>query len=99
MVDKPFLIKYTKNPFLLNRNYTITFGFQKNLLHSLPGICGVPQWKGDTYCDDENNNAGCDWDGGDCCGANVKKTYCIECECKDPSAGGGNTDCSKYNNE
>ena len=68
---------------------------QKNLLTE----CGSPKWKGDTYCDDDNNNGGCDWDGGDCCGANVKKTYCIECECKDPSAGGGNTDCSKYNNE
>ena len=65
----------------------------------LPGICGSPRWKGDTYCDDENNNEGCDWDGGDCCGANVKKFFCTECECKDPSAGGndgGNTDCSKY---
>ena len=23
--------------------------------------------------------------GGDCCGANVKKNYCKECKCKDPS--------------
>merc|ERR1712077_18971 len=34
--------------------------------------CKYPNYKGDSYCDDENNNAGCAWDGGDCCGANVK---------------------------
>ena len=83
---------------------------QKNYSHSSPGKCGSPQWKGDTYCDDDNNNEGCAYDGGDCCGANVKKNFCTECKCLDPSAGGndggndggnngGNTDCSKYNNE
>ena len=29
--------------------------------------CGSPQWATDKYCDDENNNAGCNWDGGACC--------------------------------
>merc|ERR1712076_44664 len=38
------------------------------------------------YCDDENNNCGCDYDGGDCCGSNVKKNYCKECKCLDPKA-------------
>ena len=28
---------------------------------------------GDGVCDDVNNNAGCNWDKGDCCGAT--KTY------------------------
>ena len=50
------------------------------------GVCGVPGWKGDKFCDDENNNAGCEYDGGDCCGTNVDKTYCTECKCKDPKA-------------
>ena len=36
----------------------------------------------DTWCDDENNNIGCHFDGGDCCGNNVKKTFCTECQCK-----------------
>ena len=45
------------------------------------GTCGSPQWKGDNYCDDENNNAGCDYDGGDCCGDDVNTTYCKECAC------------------
>ena len=26
--------------------------------------CGSPHWKGDGYCDDNNNNEGCDYDGG-----------------------------------
>ena len=28
-------------------------------------------WHGDGYCDDVNNNEGCFFDGGDCCGSNV----------------------------
>merc|ERR1719242_2667750 len=45
------------------------------------GTCGSPQWKGDNYCDDDNNNCGCDFDGGDCCGNNVNTQYCSVCEC------------------
>ena len=40
--------------------------------------------KGDNYCHDENNNCGCEWDGGDCCGDNVNTQYCSACECLDP---------------
>ena len=29
--------------------------------------------------------AGCEWDGGDCCGANVRTKYCKKCECLDPA--------------
>merc|ERR1719203_860685 len=50
---------------------------------SLPK-CGNPMYKGDGVCDDDNNNEGCDWDGGDCCLAIVKKDHCKECACKDP---------------
>merc|ERR1712226_1408939 len=46
--------------------------------------CGSPQWQGDGYCDDNNNNDGCDYDGGDCCGDDVNTKYCTECECLDP---------------
>ena len=42
--------------------------------------CALPQYKGDGNCDDENNNKGCEYDGGDCCvkslGGVVKKNYC-----------------------
>ena len=43
--------------------------------------CYDPNWKGNGYCDDENNNCGCEWDGGDCCGSNVNKDHCSACEC------------------
>ena len=45
------------------------------------GTCGSPAYKGDGNCDDDNNNPGCNFDGGDCCGPNVKKTYCKICAC------------------
>merc|ERR1711862_18450 len=45
------------------------------------GTCGTPIWKGDGFCDDDNNNCGCDFDGGDCCGSNVNTQYCSVCEC------------------
>jgi len=43
--------------------------------------CEVPEWFGDDYCDDNNNNSECGFDGGDCCGDNVNTNYCSECEC------------------
>merc|ERR1712032_1121118 len=54
-----------------------------------PSPCGEPKYKGDGNCDDENNNEGCEFDGGDCCtksvGGTVKKDYCKECKCLDPN--------------
>ena len=46
--------------------------------------CGSPHRKDDDLCDDENNNEGCGWDGGDCCGDNVRKYFCSSCQCLDP---------------
>ena len=40
-----------------------------------------PMYVGDGYCDDGNNNPGCQYDSGDCCGGSVNKTYCSLCEC------------------
>ena len=45
--------------------------------------CGLPKYRGDGNCDDENNNKDCGYDGGDCCaktvaGGQVKKNYCKE---------------------
>ena len=36
---------------------------------------------GDGFCDDETNNQGCNFDGGDCCGSCILKNYCTECTC------------------
>merc|ERR1712004_410973 len=49
--------------------------------------CEFPQWEGDGWCDDGNNNPDCTFDGGDCCGDDVDTTYCQECECLDPTFG------------
>ena len=42
---------------------------------------GEESWISDDSCDDVNNNQFCNYDGGDCCGANVVKQYCIDCDC------------------
>merc|ERR1712176_860470 len=52
------------------------------------GHCGSPNYKGDGACDDDNNNCGCGYDGGDCCGTTTNKhqfSYCKTCACLDPS--------------
>merc|ERR1712025_466026 len=53
-----------------------------------PGNCHHLEYRGDGQCDDNNNNCGCNWDGGDCCGANVGIKYCKTCECLDPAIKG-----------
>ena len=47
---------------------------------SIGGECNQG-WISDAYCDDINNNVGCNFDGGDCCGSNVNTQYCTECLC------------------
>ena len=54
--------------------------------------CELPQWSNDLYCDDGNNNAACNWDGGACCGCYVIKDFCEVCTCLDPN-GEPNDDC------
>ena len=49
--------------------------------------CVYPNWANDQWCDDANNNAQCNWDGGACCNNNYAgwDDYCIDCECKESS--------------
>jgi len=51
---------------------------------------GRTNWIKDNYCDDINNNAECQWDGGDCCNnSNASwNNYCTVCKCLDPNAQG-----------
>ena len=44
---------------------------------------------GDGYCNDETNNADCNYDGGDCCGTCVNVDHCSECECLGGVTGDG----------
>lgn len=54
--------------------------------------CGGPSnWISDGYCDSENNNAQCGWDGGDCCRCTCEQTEEYKCvasrfDCLDPDA-------------
>merc|ERR1711939_610605 len=64
-------------------------------LEKCPGHCGKPNYKGDGYCDVDNNNCGCAFDGGDCCGTTkrgkLQYAYCAgkaNCKCLDPEKGG-----------
>ena len=41
------------------------------------------------YCNDEFNNADCNYDGGDCCGSCVVTELCSECKCLGGLAGNG----------
>merc|ERR1712021_62204 len=58
-----------------------------------PTGCGSPTWAEDQWCDDENNNADCNWDGGACCNNDFGgwDNYCSACECLDPNGGGSTT--------
>ena len=39
-------------------------------------VNGIVGYIGYGYCDDENNNTGCHFDSGDCCGVNINTQYC-----------------------
>ena len=49
------------------------------------GPCGSPDYVGDGQCDDDNNNADCGYDGGDCCPGDTPPSgwndYCTDCTC------------------
>ena len=44
---------------------------------------------GNGYCNDETNNAECNYDGGDCCGTCVVTQYCSDCQCLGEVTGNG----------
>ena len=58
-----------------------TFSFFLSFFSILFLGCEKPAYVNDGYCDDNNNNGDCNFDGGDCCGEAVKKDYCKECKC------------------
>jgi len=48
--------------------------------------CFDLDWKGDGICDDQNNHAGCNFDGGDCCGPDADTDLCTLCQCLEEEA-------------
>ena len=73
----------------LQLNYIFYFFRLLKFIICLSLGCGLPQYSKDKFCEDENNNAACNFDGGACCGANVIKTYCTKCQCLQGGSGGG----------
>ena len=73
---------------LVNAGGLIDVGKTIKALISTTKPCdGNRNWINDTYCDDNNNNVECQWDGGDCCN-NMKigwNNYCTACKCLDPN--------------
>lgn len=77
--------------------YTITVQLVGVLLSSLERsvsqntTCGgILDWLGDGFCDAENNNLACDFDGGDCCACTCDDGYDYGCgenkyDCLDPA--------------
>ena len=72
-----FLRSFGKYYFYMKQKYRRNSFFSKQI----GCINGIVGYIGDGYCDDENNNAGCHFDGGDCCGVNVNTQYCNLCTC------------------
>ena len=71
-----FLVSYFfKDVALAHNNLTLTVntGCESGYSHFI----------GDGYCDDENNNVGCQFDGGDCCENDYYgwDDYCDDCHC------------------
>ena len=46
--------------------------------------CYRPDFHGDGFCHDYNNNEACFFDGGDCYGLNTNMIYCTECATRRP---------------
>ena len=44
---------------------------------------------GNGFCNDETNNADCNYDGGDCCGSCINTDYCSQCVCLGEITGNG----------
>ena len=43
--------------------------------------CGNVALVGNGFCNDETNNADCNYDGGDCCLININTDSCSDCNC------------------
>ena len=59
--------------------------------------CDAPlELIGNGFCNDESNNEGCIYDGGDCCGACVKTEQCRECVCHEGGESASDFSCKLF---
>ena len=76
----PYLMFHVRN-FVSYKCKCVFFKINLNNFTKIGCESSNPSWIGDGYCDDETNNAGCHFDGGDCCGSNINTEWCAECNC------------------
>ena len=74
----------------LKKEYLRFFYFDQDFNFLFHAGC-KEEWKWfvgneDAFCDDFVNTANCNFDGGDCCGPDVKDNYCTECICYESSS-------------
>jgi len=71
-------------PFLNGQSDSLDFPLTPSAINRR-SECGSTKYADDEYCDDESNNADCNWDGGACCnnGLGEWDRFCTECECKE----------------
>ena len=60
----------TTPPTTITTTSTTTITTATTTSTSTPSGCGSPQYANDQWCDDENNNPSCNFDGGACCDNN-----------------------------
>ena len=76
---------YYRPPCINLRNNTL-FSFLITCHLEITGILNcedgvVYALVGNGFCNDETNNAACNFDGGDCCGCDVNQEHCSKCKC------------------
>ena len=62
-------------------NFYIRFIILCNFSPFLVPGCYDATLVGNGFCNDETNNANCNYDGGECCVMNASTDYCSECAC------------------
>lgn len=65
----------------LNIFFNVWIGDADRFVGNIKSTCHYPAIVGNSICNDETNNADCDYDGGDCCLSSKNEDYCSECEC------------------
>ena len=58
--------------------------------------CAYVELVGNGYCNDETNNEGCNFDGGDCCLNCINTDQCSDCVCYEGGAPAIDTSCKCF---
>jgi len=72
-----------KYPGVYSRVTHVLDWIKENMENHQDQGCGSPEWATDEWCDDQNNNPDCNYDGGACCFNDFAgwQQYCEDCDC------------------